>query len=203
MDTLITDPFYQHMPNFFSMSFDELLQTKHPTAWVSFETGDIEEEELFTNFFADGRQFDGPALVEYMIDKYEWIEGMPEVLLNLSAAGYELHAFSNYPTWYKYIEKKLQLSRYLNWTFVSCEGALKGLRKPKKEAYSAVIDYFGRPAHELMFIDDRQANVDAALAAGMKALRFSGRVEELKKDLSSATGTDLFPSSSSGNSRSA
>jgi hypothetical protein len=31
MDTLVTDPFFEHMPRFFNMSFKELLAAKHPT----------------------------------------------------------------------------------------------------------------------------------------------------------------------------
>ena len=36
----------------------ELLQQKHPSAWVEFETGQLSEEELGGKFFADGREFD-------------------------------------------------------------------------------------------------------------------------------------------------
>lgn len=31
MDTIVTDPFFEHMPRFFNMSFKELLAAKHPT----------------------------------------------------------------------------------------------------------------------------------------------------------------------------
>lgn len=31
MDTLVTDPFFEHMPPFFDMTFKELLAAKHPT----------------------------------------------------------------------------------------------------------------------------------------------------------------------------
>eukprot|EP00878_Enallax_costatus_P017391 GHUV01018265.1.p2 GENE.GHUV01018265.1~~GHUV01018265.1.p2 ORF type:complete len:116 (+),score=15.57 GHUV01018265.1:214-561(+) len=67
MDTIVTDPFFEHMPRFFNMSFKELLAAKHPTAWVEFENDIITENELIAKFFADGRQFDGQALVEHMV----------------------------------------------------------------------------------------------------------------------------------------
>lgn len=51
------------------MSLQELLATKHPTAWVEFENDCITEEQLFAKFFADGRQFDGAALVNHMVRK--------------------------------------------------------------------------------------------------------------------------------------
>ena len=37
MGTLVHDPFFEEMPEFFGLSFDELLAVKHPSAWVEFE----------------------------------------------------------------------------------------------------------------------------------------------------------------------
>eukprot|EP00879_Flechtneria_rotunda_P025710 GHRR01027348.1.p1 GENE.GHRR01027348.1~~GHRR01027348.1.p1 ORF type:complete len:120 (+),score=20.34 GHRR01027348.1:97-456(+) len=67
MDTIIQDPFFEHMPRFFNISFKELLAAKHPTAWVEFESGVINQDQLFAKFFADGRSFDGQALIDYMV----------------------------------------------------------------------------------------------------------------------------------------
>lgn len=40
----------------------------HATAaWVEFENDLIDQDQLFQNFFADGRQFDGQALVAHMV----------------------------------------------------------------------------------------------------------------------------------------
>lgn len=50
---------------------------------------------------------------------------MEDLLARLNTAGYELHALSNYPSWWRIIEDKLQPSRYLRWTFISCEGPMK------------------------------------------------------------------------------
>jgi len=49
------------------------------------------------------------------------------LLHELYAGGVPLHALSNYPRWYQLIEDRLELSRYLRWSFVSC---LIGMRKP-------------------------------------------------------------------------
>lgn len=43
MDTVVADPFFEHMPRFFGMSFQELLAAKHPDAWVRFERGVIDQ----------------------------------------------------------------------------------------------------------------------------------------------------------------
>lgn len=36
-------------------------------AWVEFENDVIDQDRLFKKFFADGRHFDGDALVQHMV----------------------------------------------------------------------------------------------------------------------------------------
>jgi hypothetical protein len=197
-DTIVADPFFEHMPAFFSLSFQDLLAAKHPTAWLEFERDEISEAQLFDKFFRDGRGFDGPGLVKHMvgralgraqtgrgpgagrgpgvrepgagagpqrsgagpaasarprrcqpppnpkptrqppnptppraprrpaqIDHYAYVDGMQPLLGRLAAAGYPMHAMSNYPVWWRHIEAKLGVGRYLEWTFVSCEGPMR------------------------------------------------------------------------------
>jgi putative hydrolase of the HAD superfamily len=57
-----------------------------------------------------------------------------------------------------------------------------GLRKPDPAIYRRALDILGRPAGRVLFIDDRQQNVDGAAAAGMKAIRFRG-AETLRSEL--------------------
>lgn len=63
------DPFFDQMPQFFGISFQQLMKAKHPTAWIEFETGSIDESELFRKFFLDGSQFDGDALRKCMVSR--------------------------------------------------------------------------------------------------------------------------------------
>lgn len=56
---------------------------------------------------------------------YVIIDGMEELLLGLRSAGYDMHIMSNYPMWYKLVEERCQLSRFLPWTFVSCDGPMQ------------------------------------------------------------------------------
>ena len=50
--------------------------------------------------------------------------------------------------------------------------ALK-LRKPQPEIYLAAIEGLGVPAETILFIDDKQENTEAAIAAGMQAIVYS------------------------------
>ncbi|GLC37180.1 hypothetical protein PLESTB_000988600 [Pleodorina starrii] len=182
MDTVVYDPFFHDMPIFFEMSFKELLASKHPTAWVEFECGSISEDELLAKFFADGRKVDGAALKAMMASKYRYLDGMEALLGRLKAANYELHAMSNYPSWFRLIEEKLRPSEYMKWTFVSCEGPMKGFRKPAAEAFEVCVMTLQQRPENLIFVDDRKVNVEAACTAGLDGILFQG-AEALESEL--------------------
>jgi len=184
MDTVVCDPFYQHVPKFFDLSFKELLQVKHPSMWILFEKGEVGETDVMRNFFLDGRAFDHQAFVNMMCENYEYINGMQSLLQKLKSSGAEMHAFSNYPEWYRKIEDKLSLGRYLQWTFVSCHGPMKGVRKPDSKAYNVVLDTLECLPSDVLLIDDREANVEAAKQVGFDGVLFtdaSSLTTELKQ----------------------
>ncbi len=180
MGTLVHDPFFVEMPEFFGMSFDAMLAEKHPRAWVEFEVGRRTEGEFLNDFFEDHRDFDHRGFVEAMRTAYRWLPGMEELLADLRGNGRSMHAFSNYPVWYELIEQRLGLSRFLEWTFVSCR---TGLRKPNPAAYLCVLEELGVPVEQLVLIDDRESNCQAARQGGIGAVRFEG-VDSLRAYLS-------------------
>ena len=171
MGTLVHDPFFDEMPRFFGMSFDELLAAKHPNAWIEFELGKLTEDEFLRRFFADGRDYDRRGFVEDLRRSYRWLPGLESLLESLANGGFVMHAFSNYPVWYELIEERLAPSRFLDWSFVSCR---TGFRKPAPGAYGYVLDQLGVPPERCVFIDDRASNCDAARASGIRAVKFDG-----------------------------
>jgi putative hydrolase of the HAD superfamily len=62
-----------------------------------------------------------------------------------------------------------RLREYFQFAISSC---YVGLRKPDPAIYRCALDILGRPPQRVLFIDDRQQNVDGAAKAGMKAIRF-------------------------------
>jgi FMN hydrolase / 5-amino-6-(5-phospho-D-ribitylamino)uracil phosphatase len=172
MGTLVVDPFFAQIPAFFELSWQEFLQKKHPTAWVEFEYGQLEAHAYYEKMFSEQRKVDNMALESMLFDSYCWIDGMEECVKQLHGAGYELHAFSNYPVWYQIIERKLQLSRYLSWTFVSCNIRQ---RKPDPEAYRHVLSVLQVPGEECVFVDDRSVNCHAAEQLGIRSVVFEGQ----------------------------
>lgn len=179
MDTLVRDPFHHEMPAFFGMTLPELIAQKHPDAWVRFEHGELDEDGLFASFFVDGRSFDRDAFLDMLRSAYRWIDDVEPLLAELSARGVPMHALSNYPCWYRLIEERLQLSRYVAWSFVSCE---TGVRKPAPEAYLHASRTLNVAPERCLFVDDRERNCDAARAVGMDAIVFRS-AEQLRQEL--------------------
>ena len=56
------------------------------------------------------------------------------------------------------------------------------LVKPDVAIYNRLCEKFGLRADECLFTDDRQANIDAALSAGMQAVLFT-TTEQFEADL--------------------
>lgn len=54
---------------------------------------------------------------------------------------------------------------------------MQGLRKPSPESFAAVVSHLQLPPERLLFVDDRQANVDGALAAGIPAVKFESAAQ--------------------------
>ncbi|XP_057757008.1 flavin mononucleotide hydrolase 1, chloroplatic [Arachis stenosperma] len=180
MDTLVRDPFYEDVPAFFRMSFKELLDSKNPTTWIEFEKGLIDEMELARKFFKDGRDVDLEGLKTCMTSGYSYIEGIEHLLLSLKQNNYEMHAFTNYPIWYQLIEDKLELSKYLSWTFCSCT---YGKRKPDTEFFMEALEHLKVDPANCIFVDDRKKNVEAAIEVGIKGVHFKS-VDLLCEELS-------------------
>lgn len=153
MSTICYDPFYVDVPAFLGMSLSELYKVKDKSSWEAFELGRLSEDEMLDNFFLDKRTFDKRGLVDTVTSRYAFLPGMERLLDILTGQGYPMHAMSNYPVWWRAVEDRLRLKRFLRWTFVSCEA---GVRKPDPAAYRAVLERLNVPA-------DRSARVPGAL----------------------------------------
>ncbi len=170
MDTLVHDPFFEEVPRFFGMSLAELVPLLREGAWVQFELDALDEATFLSRFFADGRPVDGAGLVAAVRRGYRLLPGIEPLLRELSARGVAMHALSNYPRWYRLIEEALGLSRFVQWSFVSCD---TGVRKPDPAAYLRAASTLGVEPAACLFVDDRESNCAAAREQGMGAVRFT------------------------------
>lgn len=185
MDTVVVDPFFVELPKRFGRPLEELVAHRDPMAWPAFERGEIDELAFLGRFYPRGvpSGFPSPEAVRLaIVEGYRFVEGMPRLLERLRGAGVELWVFSNYPVWFQLVLERLKLERWFDGFVVSFQ---TGARKPDESAYRAFCERTGRPPSECLLIDDRQANVDAARAFGMQALRFE-TVERLERAIEAA-----------------
>lgn len=179
MDTIVLDPFFTVVPDFFGVDLQSLYAQQHPTAWVEFEKGLIDESTYIKKAFKDGRDYDHAGLKALCTQTYAFLPGMEALLQELKALGHPLYALSNYPIWYQLIEEKLKLSRFLQWDFVSCK---TGHRKPDPRSYLGPAEILKVEPSHCLFIDDRQGNCDAARAAGLDSIKFES-ADALRREL--------------------
>jgi HAD superfamily hydrolase (TIGR01509 family) len=176
---VIVDPFFRGAEDFFGLSLDELIAGITPGAWVAFERDEIDEATYLQQMFRDGRPVDGAALRAWLRSGYRYVDGLDALLDDLVAAKAEMHALSNYPSWYRLVDEAVSLSERLPWTFVSCR---TGHRKPDPEAYLGAARYLDVPPEACVFVDDRGQNCKAAAEVGMSAIRFESAAA-LRADL--------------------
>ena len=98
----------------------------------------------------------------------------------LKERGYKLYIISNYAenTFYK-TEEKLEFLQYVDGDIFSYRYKLL---KPEPAIYNLLLDTYGLKAQESVFIDDRDSNVEGAIAVGFKGIQFH-TYEQAKKEL--------------------
>jgi HAD superfamily hydrolase (TIGR01509 family) len=170
MGTLVRDPFREDIPPALGMTLDEVLRLKDPTAWVEFEYGDLTEAEFLARFFADERAYDQAKVIAAFENGYRLLDGIEPLLRELAALKLRPQLLSNYPEWWQRIEARTQLSRYADWSFVSCHTRH---RKPDLEAYLHAARTLDIAPSDCLFVDDVAKNVAAAARLGMVARRFT------------------------------
>ncbi|MDO9247439.1 MAG: HAD-IA family hydrolase [Phenylobacterium sp.] len=114
-----------------------------------------------------------------------WAEGavIPDPALledvrRLRAAGVACYLGSNQDAfWAAHLETTLGYGALLDGLFISCR---LGGAKPQAAFFEAMLAQIPYPREELIFFDDKAANVEAALACGLEARLFTDRARYLR-----------------------
>jgi putative hydrolase of the HAD superfamily len=151
----------------------EDLEARHLSIFAAWERDAIGfDEYLNIAVFYKPRPFSRDEFFGFMLSQSKPLDGGAlSILRELSASdkcmvgalNNEARATNDYRF------NKFGLREYFQVAFSSC---YVGLRKPDPAIYRRAIDILGGPPGRVLFIDDRQQNVDGASAAGMKAIRF-------------------------------
>jgi HAD superfamily hydrolase (TIGR01509 family) len=117
----------------------------------------------------------------------------------LSAAGMKTAVLSNMnPEMVQYARQNFPWLKRVNWATFSAEVRMI---KPDPAIYEYCLRGLGVASSETLFIDDREVNLAAARAMGIRGIQFKS-IAQLKKDLAAAgfptlpsdTGTRTVPS---------
>lgn len=134
-------------------------------AHEAFERGELAPEE----FFEWGRRKIGFAgdPVEFRTYWNEIFTEVPETvaLVRQLAPHYPLYVLSNTNPWHAaYVEAEFEWLGLFRARFYSCT---LGVRKPAPESFARALTGAHVSAEELLFIDDRADNIEAAAAVGV------------------------------------
>ncbi len=108
-------------------------------------------------------------------------EEMYKLILNLRRNGYMIFLLSNASADFYDNKVNIPALELFDGYLISADYLLL---KPEKEIYEKLFEKFGLKREECVFIDDVQANAQAAEECGMKAIRHDGNIDTLIKDLS-------------------
>lgn len=158
-------------------NIDNIIDACHQKGiWGDLEEGVLPADEFRRIILEDSR----PGATAHDVD-----EAMSKILVGIApykvellkkmSECYDLYMLSNnnaiclpYSS-AMFTEAGVPLAKTFRKCFMSFE--MKAL-KPSADFYRRVIDEIGRPEDELLFIDDSQVNVDAAVAAGLPAVYY-------------------------------
>jgi len=156
---------------------DELLDPCHQKGIYSdLEEGKISVDEFRNLVVKDSRPGSDPMDVDRCMGAL--LTGMDPAkvpFLYELAQRYEIYALSNNnPIAMRrfheiYEENGLEWKDVFRTEFLSCE---MKLLKPDPEIYREALRRIGLPADEILFVDDSQANVDAAASLGINAVHY-------------------------------
>lgn len=140
--------------------------------WREFDRGMMSQAEL-VRLTADAigcSEESCEAFVTHIMHSLGPMEETEALIRELSARGFKLYCLSNMSVeFYDYLKTR-EVFRYFDGQIIS---ALEHLVKPDPAIYNLLLGRFGLRAEECLFIDDLEANVEAAERLGIQGVHFA------------------------------
>ncbi len=134
--------------------------------------GNMTVNEHITNLQEDPDYKD----IEHILSKNNLSKSYPiikdnfEYILGLKEKGYKLYLLTNITKdSYEYIDELIHIDSIFEGGIYSYQ---ENVIKPNPEIYNLLINKYNLDKNETIFFDDRQKNVDAANAMGIRAILF-------------------------------
>jgi HAD superfamily hydrolase (TIGR01509 family) len=121
---------------------------------------------------------------------HELTDGVPDALERLEAAGVTLACLSNdVSEWSLLLRGRFGLDRHIRTWVIS--GDIR-VRKPDPRAYDALARALDVAPRDILFVDDRAKNVQAARAAGLNSILYepTGPVLDVARDAGRGAAED-------------
>lgn len=116
------------------------------------------------------------------------VEGTPDLLRRLKAAGYRVFGLSNWSMeTFPLVRDEFPIFKELEGKVISGEELMV---KPEPEIYHCLFERYSLVPSESVFIDDNADNVAASIREGMPAIQFKS-AEQLEAELKSRFGIEL------------
>lgn len=109
-----------------------------------------------------------------------YVEGMPELIAELKGRGIPLYLLSNASVYFAEHLEEYEVLRGFAGIVIS--GRLK-LVKPEPGIYAHLLEQYALRPEECFFIDDLEANIEAARRCGMEGYVFDGDTARLRASL--------------------
>ena len=184
---------FGRMADMFNVSFETFYHLWEASR-DSYDRGDLTPQQYWlklaeqTNTAINSEQIETLRQVEIEI----WCHTYPDMLdwlKHLHAAGFKTALLSNMPLdLVQYVQANCQWME--NFAFKTFSAEVR-LVKPDPAIYEHTLRGLGVAAADALFVDDRETNIQAARAQGIRALQFRS-IAELRKDLESV-GFPILP----------
>lgn len=141
----------------------------HPL-WNHFDLDDMPESELISEFKKLSPECSKyiDLFIDNLEDVIDMFPGADEWLRSLKERGYNIYLLSNYPRrLFALHTPKFLFLPYTDGRVVSYECHMT---KPDPAIYRSLCEKYNINPEESIFLDDRQANLDAAAALGFNTL---------------------------------
>ena len=108
------------------------------------------------------------------------VPGTVDLVRELSAAGVPMWGLTNWPDeFWRHAPERFEFLGLLDDVVVS---GTEKVAKPDPAIYEIAVGRAGLPAEDLVFVDDKEANVVGAIEAGLDGILFTG-ADDLRREL--------------------
>lgn len=149
--------------------------------WNELDRSKLSDQEILAKFIANAPEYEKEIRMVWEniglpIWQYEYVKPW---IRNMKQCGYHVYILSNYSRWtYENTQEALSFLQ-------DVDGAVFSFQvqqiKPEPEIYQSLLKKYDLKAEECVFLDDRQENLDAAMAQGIAGIRFTGYEDALEQ----------------------